>query len=87
MPRLAAWWIFAVGVVGAVAFGATAHPLRATYAFTAALVVAGVLRALLSPPTAGGLVVRSRVVDVLTLSVLAVAVGVIGQTMNLHPHI
>ena len=36
MPRLAAWWIFAAGVVAAVVLGATAHPLRATYAVAAA---------------------------------------------------
>lgn len=87
MPRLAAWWIFAAGVVAAVVLGATAHPLRATYAFAAASAVAAVLRAVLSPPTAGGLVVRGRVADVLTLAVLAAAVGIIGQTMNLHPHV
>ncbi|MFV0462177.1 MAG: DUF3017 domain-containing protein [Nostocoides sp.] len=87
MPHLASWWVLAVGVLAAVVFGATAHPLRATYAFAVALLVAGGMRALLPDVMAGGLVVRHRATDVITLLVLAVAVFVIGQSMNLHPHV
>lgn len=76
-----------MGLLVALFFGATAHPLRATVVLSGSCLVAAVLRALLPQGDAGGLVVRSRWLDVATLTVLGVAVGVIGRSMNLHPHL
>ncbi len=85
--HLAFWWLVMGGVAAAVAFGGTAHPLRATYVFGASLVGGSVLRLVLPQELSGGLVVRARWVDALTLAALGVAVVVIGRLMNLHPQI
>jgi DUF3017 family protein len=50
------------------------HFRRGTVLFAGGLFLAATLRAVLPQPAAGLLVVRSRVVDVLTLGVLAVSV-------------
>ncbi len=67
-----------LGVVAGLAFGMLLtwlhHPRVGMYAIGATLVGATVLRAVLPPRDAGLLVVRGRVVDVVTLSVLSAAV-------------
>ena len=73
-------------VVG-VLFSATDHHLRATVTFSASCLLGAALRAVLPKERAGGLVVRRRWVDVLTLVALGVAVALIGRSMNLHPHV
>jgi hypothetical protein len=85
-PGLGAWWVLAVGLVGAVAFSATDHHLRATVLFSGSCLVAAVLRAVLPQTRAGGLVVRRQWLDVAVLVALGVVVGVVGRSMNLHPH-
>lgn len=85
--RLGAWWLVVVGLVIGVLFSATDHHLRATVMLSASCLMGAVLRAILPSEGAGGLVVRRRWLDVLTLVVLGVAVAVIGRSMNLHPHI
>ena len=85
--RLAMWWVLAVGLALGLWFAATTHPLRATITFGTSCVVAALLRALLPPARAGGLVVRSRWFDVATLVFLGVVVVVVGRSMNLHPHV
>ena len=56
--RLGLWWVLAAGLVVAVAFGATGHPLRATAEFAGTCVGVGGLRALLPKRVLGALVVR-----------------------------
>lgn len=85
--RLASWWVLAVGLAVGLGFAATTHPLRATFAFSASCLAAAVLRAVQPPARAGGLVVRGRAFDVLTLVALGVVVLVVGRSMNLHPHV
>jgi len=70
-----------LGVLSGVAVGvlvaALHHPQPGMFVVAAALAAGAVFRLLLKPRDAGSLVVRSRQVDVLTLAVLAVTVGVI----------
>ena len=85
--RLGAWWLVVAGLVVGILFSATDHHLRATVTLSASCLLGAVLRAFLPAERAGGLVVRRRWLDVLTLVVLGVAVGAIGRSMNLHPHV
>lgn len=85
--RLATWWVLAIGLLIGLVFAAMTHPLRATFAFGGSCLVAAVLRGVLPTARAGGLVVRSRWFDVLTLAVLGVVVVVVGRSMNLHPQV
>lgn len=85
VPPLVGWWVIAAGVVVGLLFVLTDHVLRATAVVGATLVLAAVLRAVLPPERAGGLVVRSRAIDVTTLVVLAVLVVVSGFTLDMTP--
>lgn len=85
VPPLAAWWVIAAGIVVGLLFVLTDHVLRATAVIGATLVLAAVLRLALSPERAGGLIVRSRVLDALTLVVLATLVVVSGFTLDMTP--
>jgi hypothetical protein len=74
LRRLGLWWPVAlVGVVG-VAVVAAGQVRAGGYLFSAALALAAVLRAVLPQPRAGGLRVRRRWVDVLSLLGLAAVV-------------
>lgn len=86
-PGLGVWWVVAAGLVGAVALSATDHHLRATVLFSGSCLLAAVLRAVLPTNKAGGLVVRRQWFDVATLVLLGVVIGVVGRSMNLHPHL
>lgn len=81
--RLTAWWILAVGFVVSFAFFATNHMWRATGTLSATLALCTVLRAVLPVESAGGLVVRRRLFDVITLAGFAIAVAVSGFTLDL----
>lgn len=85
VPPLAAWWVIAAGIVVGLLFVLTDHVLRATAAIGATLVLAAVLRLALSPERAGGLIVRGRILDALTLVVLATLVVVSGFTLDMTP--
>lgn len=85
VPPLAGWWVIAAGIVVGLLFVLTDHVLRATAVFGATLVLAAVLRVVLSPGQAGGLVVRSRVLDAVTLVVLAALVLLSGFTLDMTP--
>ena len=80
---LGVWW---VGVVGLVVAGLllTSSNLRAYgYALGATLAVLALLRAVLPTGRAGGLAVRSRVGDVITLLLLAGATVTVAATLRL----
>jgi hypothetical protein len=65
------------GVLAGIAVAASRHPRSGMFVITGALGAGAVLRLLLRPRDAGSLVVRGRHLDVLTLAVLAVTVGVL----------
>lgn len=77
-----AWWLLAVGTIAALGF-AWLDSLRAGgYAVAAVLVIAAALR--LGPESlTDGLAVRSRLTDVITLLVMALAVAVIFAIVKL----
>ena len=82
---LAAWWVIAAGVVVGMGFLLTDHVLRATVACGGTLLLAAVLRVTLPGSRAGGVAVRGPLVDVVTLVVLAVAILVVGFSLDLAP--
>jgi uncharacterized membrane protein YjjP (DUF1212 family) len=75
--RFGQWPATVVGVLVAVSFALVAmgHFRRGAVLFSAGVVLAFFLRALLPSRDAGMLVVRSRAVDLATLAVLGVAVA------------
>ena len=83
VPPLAAWWIVGAGVLAAMFFVLTDQMLRATTAFGGTLALAAVLRLTLPPDRVGGIAVRGRWVDAITLLVLAVGVLLSGFTLDL----
>jgi hypothetical protein len=85
--RLALWWLLAAGVAGGLAFAWTDHMLRATAALAGSLALAAVARALAPTEVAGGLVVRSRWLDVAVLLTLAVTVGALGLSLDLRAQV
>ena len=85
VPPLGAWWLVAAGLLAAMLFFLTDHVLRATTALGATLVLAAVLRLSLSRDRAGGIIVRGRVVDAVTLLLLAALVVASGFTLDLSP--
>lgn len=82
---LAAWWVVAAGVLVGMGFLLTDHVLRATVACGGTLLLAAVLRVTLPGSRAGGVAVRGPLVDVVTLVVLAVAILVVGFSLDLAP--
>ncbi len=81
---LALWWVVALGAVVAMGFVWTDHMLRATTTLGGSLVVAAVIRAVAPQDRAGGLVVRSRVFDVIVFLIFAVAILASGFTLDLR---
>lgn len=83
MKHLRLWWILCAGIVVSLAFAAFDHMWRSTGTLVATLVLCAVVRAVAAPELAGGLVVRRRWIDVASLLLLALAVGVVGFTLDL----
>jgi hypothetical protein len=84
-PRLGWWWVATpVLVLGVVAFGFGQVRL-AGFVIAAGLGLAALIRAVLPTDRSGGLVVRSRVVDVLTMGLLGLALAVITASLDLRP--
>ena len=82
---LGVWWVGVVGL-GVATFLLVAENLRAFgYAVAVTLGVLALLRAVLPKRWAGGLAVRSRLVDVLTLVVLGAAIAGVAATLRLTP--
>lgn len=84
-PRLGWWWAAApVLVVGLVLFWFD-QVRAAGFTVAGGLLLAALLRLVLPAAKSGGLAVRSRAVDVLTMSVLGVGLAVITYTLDLRP--
>ena len=84
-PRLGVWWLVAAGLgVGMIVMWA-GHVRGGGFVFAATLLVAGLLRLVLPASRAGGLAVRSRVVDAATLIGLGLALSAIVATLDLTP--
>lgn len=81
---LGLWWVVAVGAVVAMGFVWADHMLRATTALGGSLLIAAIIRTVAPQDRAGGLVVRSRVFDVIIFVVFAVAVLASGFTLDLR---
>jgi hypothetical protein len=85
--RLALWWVLAAGVGLGLLFAWTDHMLRATAAIAGSLALAALARALAPTELAGGLVVRSRWLDVAVLLLLGVTVAGIGLSLDLRAQV
>lgn len=83
--RLALWWVLGLGCVLSLAVVAVVSPRLGGNLLAAALAVAGVLRLMVSDAAAGGLVTRSRGLDVLMYLALATVVAVGANSVNWHP--
>lgn len=83
MEHLRLWWLLAAGILLALAFAATDHMWRCTGTLVGTLVACAVLRVVSPPEVAGGLVVRRTWVDVASLLLLALAIGVLGFNLDL----
>ncbi|GAA2739709.1 hypothetical protein GCM10009867_36870 [Pedococcus aerophilus] len=84
-PRLGWWWVATpVLVLGVVAF-AFGHVRLAGFVIAGGLLVAALIRAVLPTALSGGLVVRSRVVDVVTMGLFGIALVVVTASLDLRP--
>ncbi|GAB3066947.1 MULTISPECIES: DUF3017 domain-containing protein [unclassified Phycicoccus] len=85
IPRLGWWWVATpVLALGVVAFAA-GHVRLAGFVLAGGLLMAALIRAVLPTALSGGLVVRSRVVDVATMALLGVTLAVITASLDLRP--
>jgi hypothetical protein len=73
-----------LGVAAGVGVAALRQPRVGMYVVAAALAVGALVRLFVRPRTAGSLVVRSRHLDVVVLTALAVAVAVLAAVTPLH---
>jgi hypothetical protein len=84
-PRLGWWWVAAPVLVLGVLLFAYDRVLVAGYVMAAGLGLAAMLRLVLPTARSGGLAVRSRGVDVLTMAALGVGLAVITSVLDLRP--
>ncbi len=85
IPRLGWWWVATpVLLVGILAFG-LGYVRGAGFVMAGGLLLAALIRAVLPTDRSGGLVVRSRVVDVATMTLLGLALAVITASLDLSP--
>lgn len=82
-PRLGWWWVAAPVLGLGVAVFALDQVRFAGYLIAAGLGLAAVLRLVLPTARAGGLAVRSRAVDVLTMAALGLALAVVTYALVL----
>lgn len=83
MEHLNLWWVLAGGVVVGLVFVATDHMWRAWGTFSLTLGVCALFRVCMPDERCGGLVVRRRWVDVTTLLFFAIAIALVGQSLDL----
>ncbi|GAA1777049.1 DUF3017 domain-containing protein [Nostocoides vanveenii] len=87
VARLGAWWVVAAILASGIGWAVTDHMLRATVSVAAACALGGVLRLVLQPTRAGGLVVRGKAVDVTLLWVFAAVVLLAGFALDLRARV
>ncbi|MGB3185996.1 MAG: DUF3017 domain-containing protein [Ornithinimicrobium sp.] len=78
---LGAWWVLPVGLVISLVLLISGGLRSFGYAMAVTLAVGALLRLLLPPTRAGGLIVRSRAWDVALLLALAVATVVLSASL------
>lgn len=78
---LGLWWLLPIGLTVAVIVLFTTGIRQSTYVIAGTLVLCAILRLILPREKVGGLLVRSKAWDVLTLLVLAAAVTVVGANL------
>ncbi len=81
------WWVVALAFVGGIAWAATDHLLRATVTLGGGCLLGALLRLVLPGRAAGGLVARSRAVDVFTLAALGAALLAAGFALDLRARV
>ncbi len=84
LTRLGLWWLVAAAALAGLVVGFAGRLLVGSYVVAAALVAAAMLRLVLPPRRAGGLRVRARLLDVATLLVLAAALVVAVNLVDLR---
>lgn len=84
-PRLGWWWAATPLLLGGVVLFATDHVRLAGYTMAAGVLCAALLRLVLPAARSGGLAVRSRMVDVVSMTALGVALAVITALLDLTP--
>jgi hypothetical protein len=84
-PKLGWWWVATPVLLAGLAFFALDQVRLAGFVLAAGLGLAAVLRLVLPASRSGGLAVRSRAVDVLTMAGLGVALAVITAVLDLTP--
>ena len=84
-PRLGLWWVVALGLGTGLLVMWFGHVRFGGFVFAGSLLVAGVLRLVLPASRAGGLVVRSRLIDAATYIGLGLALTAIVATLDLSP--
>jgi hypothetical protein len=83
--RFGALWLVAAALIAGMAVIALGHVRPGGFVVAGALVAAALLRLMLPRARAGGLVVRSRVADVLFLLGMGLALFVIVAALDLRP--
>ncbi|MGI8948964.1 MAG: DUF3017 domain-containing protein [Ornithinimicrobium sp.] len=78
---LGAWWLLPLGLAAALAVLLTGGLRTYGYTLAVTLAVAALVRLLLPKEHSGGLVVRSRAWDVVSLLVLSVAAAVLTASL------
>jgi hypothetical protein len=84
-PRLGWWWLAAPVLVLGVVLFLFDEVRPAGYTIAAGLGLAALLRLVLPTARSGGLAVRSRGVDVVTMAALGIALAVITSVLDLSP--
>ena len=84
-PKLGWWWVATpVLLLGLLAFAFNEVRL-AGYVIALALGLAALVRLVLPTDRAGGLAVRSRLADVLTMATFAIGLAVVTKLLDLRP--
>ena len=84
-PRLGWWWVATPVLLLGLAFFALDQVRTAGYVLAAGLGLAALLRLVLPASRAGGLAVRSRAVDVLTMAGLCLVLALVTRVLDLTP--
>ncbi|NYG07541.1 hypothetical protein BJ986_002028 [Phycicoccus badiiscoriae] len=84
-PRLGWWWVAAPVLVLGVGLFLLDQVRLAGYVLAAGLGLAALLRLVLPTARSGGLAVRSRGIDVVTMAALGLALAVITSVLDLRP--